>query len=107
MKSREESPEEGVSPEEKSFSVKKGVKCTTIFKGKLTEQEAPTGEDGKVSLITFVTNDTSFEAKLCRSAVQRTETQQRYRAGHEVGYCDSVLTAGARLLPVPKLAVYN
>nr|XP_030133827.3 von Willebrand factor A domain-containing protein 3B [Taeniopygia guttata]XP_030133838.3 von Willebrand factor A domain-containing protein 3B [Taeniopygia guttata] len=45
VKSREESPEEGLSPEEKSFSVKNGVKCTTIFKGKLTEQEAPTGED--------------------------------------------------------------
>ncbi|XP_059695446.1 von Willebrand factor A domain-containing protein 3B [Haemorhous mexicanus] len=45
VKFREESPEEGVSPEEKSFSVKKGVKCTTIFKGKLTEQEALTGED--------------------------------------------------------------
>ncbi|TRZ19423.1 hypothetical protein HGM15179_007691 [Zosterops borbonicus] len=47
VKSREESPEEGVSPEEKSFSVKKGVKCTTIFKGKLTEQEAPSGADDK------------------------------------------------------------
>ncbi|XP_059322443.1 von Willebrand factor A domain-containing protein 3B [Ammospiza nelsoni] len=45
VKFREESPEEGVSPEEKSFSVKKGVKCTTNFKGKLTEQEALTGED--------------------------------------------------------------
>uniref|UniRef100_A0A8D2MT37 VWFA domain-containing protein n=1 Tax=Zonotrichia albicollis TaxID=44394 RepID=A0A8D2MT37_ZONAL len=44
-KFREESPEGGVSPEEKSFSVKKGVKCTTIFKGKLTEQEGLTGED--------------------------------------------------------------
>ncbi|KAM7066700.1 LOW QUALITY PROTEIN: von Willebrand factor A domain-containing protein 3B [Acridotheres tristis] len=31
VKSREESPEERVSPQEKSFSVKKGVKCTTIF----------------------------------------------------------------------------
>ncbi|XP_069626106.1 von Willebrand factor A domain-containing protein 3B [Haliaeetus albicilla] len=39
VKSREESPEEGTSPEKKSFSVKKSVKCTTIFKGKLTEQE--------------------------------------------------------------------
>lgn len=74
MKSREESPEEGVAPEEKSFSVKKGVKCTTIFKGKLTEQEAPSGADYKVSPITFLTSGTSFEAKLCRSAVQRTET---------------------------------
>ncbi|XP_071286973.1 von Willebrand factor A domain-containing protein 3B isoform X3 [Agelaius tricolor] len=45
VKFREESPEEGVSPEEKSLSVKKSVKCTTIFKGKLTEQEALTGED--------------------------------------------------------------
>ncbi|XP_058656332.1 von Willebrand factor A domain-containing protein 3B [Ammospiza caudacuta] len=45
VKFREESPEEGVSPEEKSFSVKKGGKCTTNFKGKLTEQEALTGED--------------------------------------------------------------
>ncbi|XP_074913343.1 von Willebrand factor A domain-containing protein 3B [Buteo buteo] len=39
VKSREESPEEGTSLEKKSFSVKKSVKCTTIFKGKLTEQE--------------------------------------------------------------------
>nr|XP_009942202.1 PREDICTED: von Willebrand factor A domain-containing protein 3B [Opisthocomus hoazin] len=39
VKSREESPEEGISPEKKSFSVKNNVKCTTIFKGKLTEQE--------------------------------------------------------------------
>ncbi|NXB72796.1 VWA3B protein, partial [Donacobius atricapilla] len=104
VKSREESPEEGVSPEEKSFSVKKGVKCTTVFKGKLTEQEAPSRAAGKVSPITFVTNGTSFEAKLCTSPVQRTETQQRCRVGHEVGYCDSVLTAVARLLPVSKLA---
>ncbi|CAN8196432.1 unnamed protein product [Coccothraustes coccothraustes] len=59
VKFREESPEEGVSPEEKSLSVKKGVKCTTIFKGKLTEHEALTGEDGKVSPITFVTNGVS------------------------------------------------
>ncbi|XP_009322037.1 PREDICTED: von Willebrand factor A domain-containing protein 3B [Pygoscelis adeliae] len=40
VKSREESPEEGISPDKKSFSVKKTMKCTTIFKGKLTEQEA-------------------------------------------------------------------
>ncbi|XP_009947848.1 PREDICTED: von Willebrand factor A domain-containing protein 3B, partial [Leptosomus discolor] len=40
VKSREESPEEGVSPEKKSFSVKKSVKCKTTFTGKLTEQEA-------------------------------------------------------------------
>ncbi|NXC98749.1 VWA3B protein, partial [Certhia familiaris] len=97
VKSRKESPEEGVSPEEKSFSVKKGVKCTTIFKGKLTEQEAP---------VTFVTNGTLFEAKLCRSALQKTETQQKCRVGHEVGYCDSVLTAVARLQPLPKLEIY-
>ncbi|KAM6284868.1 von Willebrand factor A domain-containing protein 3B isoform 2-T2 [Spheniscus humboldti] len=32
VKSREESPEEGISPEKKSFSVKKRMKCTTIFK---------------------------------------------------------------------------
>ncbi|KAM9301070.1 LOW QUALITY PROTEIN: von Willebrand factor A domain-containing protein 3B [Morus bassanus] len=32
VKSREESPEEGISPERKSFSVKKSMKCTTIFK---------------------------------------------------------------------------
>ncbi|RLW07769.1 hypothetical protein DV515_00003801 [Chloebia gouldiae] len=44
VKLREESPEEGVSPEERSFSVKEGVEFTTILKGKLTEQEAPTGE---------------------------------------------------------------
>lgn len=64
MKSREESPKEGVSPEEKSFTVKKGVKCTTIFKGKLTEQEALTGADDNISPVTFVTNGASFEAKL-------------------------------------------
>ncbi|XP_054705394.1 von Willebrand factor A domain-containing protein 3B isoform X11 [Grus americana] len=32
VKSREESPEEGISPEKKNFSVKKTVKSTTIFK---------------------------------------------------------------------------
>ncbi|KAM6146441.1 LOW QUALITY PROTEIN: von Willebrand factor A domain-containing protein 3B [Phoenicopterus ruber ruber] len=32
VKSREESPEERISPEQKSFSVKKSVTCTTIFK---------------------------------------------------------------------------
>ncbi|XP_031956201.1 von Willebrand factor A domain-containing protein 3B isoform X1 [Corvus moneduloides] len=48
VKSREESPEEGVSPEEKSFSVKKGVKCTAIFKGELTEQEVRSGADLKM-----------------------------------------------------------
>lgn len=78
MKSREESAEEGVSPEEKSFSLKKGVKCITIFKGKLTKEVAPSGADGKVSPITFVTDGISFEAKLCRPAVQRTETQQSW-----------------------------
>ncbi|NWZ44418.1 VWA3B protein, partial [Brachypodius atriceps] len=101
VKSRGESPEVGVSPAEKRFSLKKGVKCTTIFKDKLTEQEVPSGADGKVSPIAFVTDGTSFEAKLCSSAVQRTETQQRCRVGHEVGYCDSVLIAMARLLTLP------
>ncbi|NXO11539.1 VWA3B protein, partial [Oriolus oriolus] len=104
VKSREESPEKGMSPEEKSFSVKKSVKCTAIFKGKLTEQEVPSGAGDNVSPVTFVCTGASFEAKLCKSAVQRTETQQRCRVGHEVGYCDSALTAVARLLPVPKLA---
>ncbi|NXE96793.1 VWA3B protein, partial [Menura novaehollandiae] len=103
VKSREESPEEGISPEEKCFSVRKSVKCTTIFKGKLTEQEAPGGADDNISPATFVTNGASFEAKLCRSAEQRTETQQRCRVGHAGGYCDSVITAVTRLLPVPKL----
>ncbi|KAM9264960.1 LOW QUALITY PROTEIN: von Willebrand factor A domain-containing protein 3B [Cariama cristata] len=32
MKSREESPEEGISPEKESFPVKKSVKCPAIFK---------------------------------------------------------------------------
>ncbi|KAM6093546.1 LOW QUALITY PROTEIN: von Willebrand factor A domain-containing protein 3B [Chlamydotis macqueenii] len=32
VKSRGESPEEGISPEKKSVSVKKSMKCTTIFK---------------------------------------------------------------------------
>lgn len=107
MKSRGKSPQVGVSPVEKSFSLKKGVKCTTIFKGKLTEQEVPSGADGKVSRIAFVTDGASFEAKLCSSAVQRTETQQRCTVVYEVGYCDSVLIAMARLLTVPKLAIYN
>ncbi|XP_030333383.1 von Willebrand factor A domain-containing protein 3B [Strigops habroptila] len=40
VKSTEESPEEGVSPEKKRFSVKKSVKCTTVCKGKLPEQES-------------------------------------------------------------------
>lgn len=50
MKSREESPEEGISPGKKSFSVKKSVKCTTVFKGKLTDQEALGGADDNISL---------------------------------------------------------
>ena len=64
MKSREESPEEGISPEKKSFSVKNNVKCTTIFKGKLTEQETLGGADRNISPAVFVTNGVSFEAKL-------------------------------------------
>ncbi|XP_009977126.1 PREDICTED: von Willebrand factor A domain-containing protein 3B [Tauraco erythrolophus] len=40
VKSREESSEDGTSPEKKSCSIKKSVKCTTTFKGKLAEQEA-------------------------------------------------------------------
>ncbi|XP_033915842.1 von Willebrand factor A domain-containing protein 3B [Melopsittacus undulatus] len=39
-KSREESPEEGIFPEKKRFSVKKSVKCTTTCEGKLPEQES-------------------------------------------------------------------
>lgn len=50
MKSREEGPEEGISPGKKSFSVKKSVKCTTVFKGKLTDQEALGGADDNISL---------------------------------------------------------
>ncbi|NWV04549.1 VWA3B protein, partial [Ptilonorhynchus violaceus] len=106
VKFKEESPEEGVSPEKRSFSVRKGVKCTTICKGKLTEQEAPSGADDNISPATFLTNGASCEAKMCRSALQRTETQQRCRVGHEGGYRDNALTAGARLLPVSKLAVH-
>ncbi|NXM45392.1 VWA3B protein, partial [Gymnorhina tibicen] len=104
VKSREESLEEGMSPEEKNFSVKKGVKCTAVFKGKLTEQEVPSGTGNNISPVTFVSSGASLEAKLCRSAVHRTEPQQRCRVGHEVAYCDSALRAVARLLPVPKLA---
>ncbi|XP_021268253.1 von Willebrand factor A domain-containing protein 3B isoform X8 [Numida meleagris] len=40
LKSREESPEERVSPEKRSFSVRKSVNCTTVLKGRLTQQEA-------------------------------------------------------------------
>ncbi|XP_067145805.1 von Willebrand factor A domain-containing protein 3B [Apteryx mantelli] len=40
VKSREESPEERISPGKKGFSVRKSVKSATIFKGKLTQQEA-------------------------------------------------------------------
>ncbi|NXB14676.1 VWA3B protein, partial [Rhagologus leucostigma] len=104
VKSREEGLEEGMSPEEKSFSVKKGVKCTAIFKGKLTEQEVRSGAGNNVSPVIFVSSGASFEAKLCRSAVHGTEIQQRCRVGHAAAYCDSALTAVARLLPVPKLA---
>ncbi|NWU28587.1 VWA3B protein, partial [Dyaphorophyia castanea] len=104
VKSKEESLEEGMSREEKSLSVKKGVKCTAIFKGKLTEQEVTSGAGNNVSPVTFVSSGASLEAKLRGSAVQRTETQQRCRVGHVVAYCDSVLTAVARLLPVPELA---
>ncbi|XP_032055960.1 LOW QUALITY PROTEIN: von Willebrand factor A domain-containing protein 3B [Aythya fuligula] len=36
VQSSEESPEERTSPEKKSFSLRKSVKCTTVFKGRLT-----------------------------------------------------------------------
>ncbi|XP_048818082.1 von Willebrand factor A domain-containing protein 3B [Lagopus muta] len=39
-KSREESPEGKGSPEKKSFSVSKSVKCTTVLKGRFSQQEA-------------------------------------------------------------------
>ncbi|NXW22894.1 VWA3B protein, partial [Circaetus pectoralis] len=104
VKSREESPEEGTSPEKKSFSVKKSVKCTTIFKGKLTEQEAVGGEDDNFSPAVFVTNGALFEAKLCRPAAQRTGTQERCRELYtQEGIVTRALQAAARLLPMPKL----
>lgn len=96
MKSREESPEEGISPEKKSFSVKKRMKCTTIFKGKLTEQEALGGAGDNISPAAFVTNSASFEAKLCRPAVQRTRMQQRCR---ELDMQESIVTRSLQLRP--------
>ncbi|NXO04668.1 VWA3B protein, partial [Rhinopomastus cyanomelas] len=64
VKSREESPEEGTSSERKSFSVKRSVKCTDTFKGKLTEQEALVGAEDNTSPAAFVTNGASFDAKV-------------------------------------------
>lgn len=55
MQSREESPEERTSPEKKSFSLRKSVKCTTVFKGRLTQQEA-LGGVADISLDMFGTN---------------------------------------------------
>ncbi|XP_032297482.1 von Willebrand factor A domain-containing protein 3B isoform X2 [Coturnix japonica] len=40
VKSREKSPEQRESPEKKSFSVRKSMKCTTVLKGRFTQQEA-------------------------------------------------------------------
>ncbi|NXK81552.1 VWA3B protein, partial [Amazona guildingii] len=99
-KSREESPEEGISPEKKRFSIRKSVKCTTTCKGKLPEQESLGGAGNNISPAVFVTNGASFEAKVCRTAAQRIGTQ---RATGAEGYCNKALTSVARLLPVPKL----
>ncbi|KFW88558.1 von Willebrand factor A domain-containing protein 3B, partial [Phalacrocorax carbo] len=104
VKSREESPEEGICPERKSFSVKKSMECATIFKGKLTEQEPLGGAADNVSSAAFVTNTTSSEGKTvqtCNTKDQNTAKMQR--AGHGGWYCNKVFTAVARLLPVPKL----
>ncbi|NWU66865.1 VWA3B protein, partial [Pterocles burchelli] len=103
VKSREESPEEGMSTEKKSFSVKKGMKCTTTFKGKLTEQEAPGGAADNISPTVSITNSTPFEAKLQNCSTEDWNTAEMQRAGHAGGYCNKVLTAAARLLPVPKV----
>ncbi|XP_040511303.1 von Willebrand factor A domain-containing protein 3B isoform X2 [Gallus gallus] len=43
VKSREKSPEERGSPEKKISSVKNSVKCTTVLKDRLTQQEALDG----------------------------------------------------------------
>lgn len=104
MKSREESPEEGVSPEEKSFSVKKGVKCTAIFKGKLTEQEVLSAAGDNISLLHLYLMVPPLRQNC---ADLQSKGLKLGRVGHEVGCCDNALTAVARLLPVPKLAVYN
>lgn len=108
MKSREESPEEGTSPEKKSFSVKKSVKCTTIFKDKLTEQEDVGEEDDNFSPAVFVTNGALFEAKLCRPAAQRTGTQERCR---ELDTQEGIVTRALQLRPdscqCPNYLVYN
>ncbi|NXU25558.1 VWA3B protein, partial [Thalassarche chlororhynchos] len=103
VKSREESPEEGISPEKKSFSVKKSMKCTTIFKGKLTEQEAPGGADDNISPAAFVTNSALLEAKLQSCSTKDRYAAEMQKAGHAGEYCNKVLTAAARLLSVPKL----
>ncbi|KFP28792.1 von Willebrand factor A domain-containing protein 3B, partial [Colius striatus] len=105
VKSREESPEDGTSPEKSllNFSVKRSVKCTTTSKGKLAEQEALGGADDKVSLAVFVSNGTSLEAKLCRSAVQKDwDAAETQRAGHTGKYCNKVHMAVAKHLAVPK-----
>ncbi|NXK03441.1 VWA3B protein, partial [Herpetotheres cachinnans] len=103
VKSREQSPEEGVFPERKGFSDKKSVTCTTIFKGKWTELEALGAADNNISPAAFVTNGASFEAKLSGPAVQRTGTQQRCRElDVREADCNKVLIAVTRLLPVPQ-----
>lgn len=56
VQSREESPDERTSPEKKSFSLRKSVKCTTVFKGRLTQQEALGGVADNIFLDMFGTN---------------------------------------------------
>lgn len=99
VQSREESPEERTSPEKKSFSLRKSVKCTTVFKGRLTQQEA-LGGVADISLDMFGTNS-SKQAKPCRPTVERSRAQQRCieldkQEGVETRY--SQFTTATRLL---------
>ncbi|XP_054243859.1 von Willebrand factor A domain-containing protein 3B [Indicator indicator] len=61
VKSGEENLEEGISPEEKIFSVKRSVKRTTIVKGKLMEQEDLGGADVKMQKAVKKTSKSSLD----------------------------------------------
>lgn len=65
VKSREKSPEERGSPEKKISSVKNSVKCTTVLKDRLTQQEALGRAADNISPDMFGMNSASFEETLC------------------------------------------
>ncbi|NWI99612.1 VWA3B protein, partial [Crypturellus undulatus] len=100
MKSREESPEERVSPEKKGFSDRKNVKTATTFKDKLTQQEAGSGTGSNISSNRFEMSGVSFGTKLNKPAEKRSEwnSAEMQSAGHTGGCCSSVLAVRPRSL---------